>query len=885
VTPSYKTTPPASTQNNGQSGKVNPEQRFTHGRTCPICHGSDDERRGTGERCYGFLSTDGEWAHCTRPEYAGLSPLHAFTNAYPHRLKGKCPCGTEHAPADPKPRRTRAKLGRQVAVYEYTDADGLILFEVVRYADPKTFRQRRPTPSGKWEWNLDGVALVPYRLRELAASDPAYQAVFISEGEKDVDALGAVGLIATCNPMGAKKWRPEFSDHLSGRYVAILPDNDEDGRIHGQQVARSLYGKAASVKVVELPGLPVKGDVSDWLAAGGTVEALKALVKAAPVWKPTAPATVATQPARPVIEVNHELHRMLAETLAVLPLDPDLYCRGNVLVRVVREREDTAKLAGGVTLHNAAGMARVVPLDEAGLGCQLPALADFVTWHKDRNGEDFSTPTTSPSIIVRAILSHAEYPGVRPLRAIASAPFPRPDGSLVTTPGYDAATGVYLAPGVALAPIPDGSTREDAQAAARRILAPFAQFPFASDDDRAVFLAGVMGAIARPGIEGSAPGTAVVSNLRGTGKGKLIDATGIIVTGCAVPTTSYPYDDAEAKKVKASLAIACTEIVHLDNIDAGHEYGNGGLDSALTSLTVNERILGQSKQTGPIELRPSWFLSGNNITPGKDADRRWLVCNLVTDLERPEERADLKIADLLGYVAEHRAQLLHDALVIFKAHAMAGRPTNGWAPLGSFEQWDPVVRGAVWFAYGHDCNTTRRKAAEETPDRLARLALMKAWEEAPNGGPKGSGITTPEAIRLASPIDKIPAQCPDLTDALMQFSRDGKLPPSRVIGNTIRRIQGSNIGDKIFRKASSKDNYVRWRVENATPSGTESTESKESTPQSPRIENQTDQDVMALSRDGQQSGAEWQTDSVDSVDSSPPSCGGCLRLNCLECQR
>src|SRR5262249_39794834 len=103
-----------------------------------------------------------------------------------------------------------------------------------------------------------------------------------AEGEKDVDNLRAIGLTATCNPGGAGKWRQEYADCLkSHQCVVILPDNDEAGCGHAKQVAESLTGKVASVKVLELPSLPAKGDVSDWLAAGGTREQLETLADAA----------------------------------------------------------------------------------------------------------------------------------------------------------------------------------------------------------------------------------------------------------------------------------------------------------------------------------------------------------------------------------------------------------------------------------------------------------------------------------------------------------------------------------------------------------------------------------------------------------------------------
>jgi len=107
------------------------------------------------------------------------------------------------------------------------------------------------------------------------------------EGEKDVESLQALGVVATTNPGGAGKWRTEFNEHLRGRRAIILPDNDAAGRRHAEAVAGSLHGVAASVKVVDLPGLVEHGDVSDWLHAGGTRDDLLSLSEGTPEWQPT----------------------------------------------------------------------------------------------------------------------------------------------------------------------------------------------------------------------------------------------------------------------------------------------------------------------------------------------------------------------------------------------------------------------------------------------------------------------------------------------------------------------------------------------------------------------------------------------------------------------
>lgn len=163
------------------------------------------------------------------------------------------------------------------AEYDYADEYSELQFQVVKTSDGRFF-QRQPDGSGGWVNNLKGVKLVPYRLPELKAKPDA--AVYIVEGEKDVDNLRAVGLLATCNAGGAGKWRDEYSEHLRGRDVVVVPDNDVPGRKHRDQVVQSLGGVAKSMRVLELPGLDEKGDVSDWLAAGGTADELMAMLPA-----------------------------------------------------------------------------------------------------------------------------------------------------------------------------------------------------------------------------------------------------------------------------------------------------------------------------------------------------------------------------------------------------------------------------------------------------------------------------------------------------------------------------------------------------------------------------------------------------------------------------
>jgi len=159
--------------------------------------------------------------------------------------------------------------------YDYLDQNRKLLFQAIRY-DPKGFRQRRPDGKGDWIYNLQGVHRIPYNLPGIIDSVSEGKPVFICEGEKDANNLIKRNLCATTSPMGAGKWSDSFNAYFEGADVIILPDNDDPGRNHARIVAQSLLTKANihSLRIVELPGLKAKQDVTDWLLGGGTKDEL-----------------------------------------------------------------------------------------------------------------------------------------------------------------------------------------------------------------------------------------------------------------------------------------------------------------------------------------------------------------------------------------------------------------------------------------------------------------------------------------------------------------------------------------------------------------------------------------------------------------------------------
>jgi hypothetical protein len=173
------------------------------------------------------------------------------------------------------------------AVYDYRAVDGTLLHQVVRRAD-KSFTQRQPDGKGGWTWSGAGPR-VPYRLPELVGQP----VVWVVEGERDVDALWAIGLPATCNRGGAGKWADAETQALveaGVREVFAVPDHDVPGRKHATSVVEQCRAAGLAATLVPLPGLPAHGDVSDYLTAGGTAETLQRLATAAQA----TPATAAT---------------------------------------------------------------------------------------------------------------------------------------------------------------------------------------------------------------------------------------------------------------------------------------------------------------------------------------------------------------------------------------------------------------------------------------------------------------------------------------------------------------------------------------------------------------------------------------------------------------
>ena len=188
----------------------------------------------------------------------------------------------------------QSKKSKIVCADPYLDWDGTLLYEKLRM-EPKDFRNRRPDGKGGYLWSLSGIKEVLFNLPGVLKALQIGETIFIVEGEKDAKNVIALGFTATCNTHGASKgdYKPKWTDYhskfllgpdgkLKPVLAVILKDNDQAGNAHAEAVAASLHKLGILVKVVALPGLKEKGDVSDWIADGGTKEELQKIVAATP---------------------------------------------------------------------------------------------------------------------------------------------------------------------------------------------------------------------------------------------------------------------------------------------------------------------------------------------------------------------------------------------------------------------------------------------------------------------------------------------------------------------------------------------------------------------------------------------------------------------------
>lgn len=479
-----------------------------------------------------------------------------------------------------------------------------------------------------------------------------------------------------------------------------------------------------------------------------------------------------------------------------------VFQRGGELVHVTRR---PARRHDGKTEEQEA-IAAVAPAAFRAAACTVARFEKF-----DARADEFR-PIDPPRPIIEAFMGAPRWAGIKPLHQIVGTPLLRRDGSLLSAPGYDETTGIYLTRPIPVT-VPERPTPAQAARANDALTALFATFPYADTDDSpglglSVTMAALLTAILRPTLN-LAPIFQITSPSPGTGKSTLANVIAAAATGeraVAVATGSKPE---EFEKSLAAALLSGRPVISLDNMTL--PLGGQLLAIVATEPTVTVRLLGLSKDA-QLQGAPTILATANNGRIGGDLARRTLQIRLDAQVERPELRTF--DGDPLADVLSRRAEVVSAALTIVRWHLTRRDPAP---PLemsfAGFSDWTARVRAPL-VALGHRDPAEGVGLSRASDDGLERLrALIGLWREAFGD----SAMTCREAIGRAFLVDGSTGRRvhPELAEAIAAVTGAGDDKPGhgRRLGKYLSKVERRIVQGSCFVQAGSDHRAVTWRLD------------------------------------------------------------------------
>lgn len=313
--------------------------------------------------------------------------------------------------------------------------------------------------------------------------------------------------------------------------------------------------------------------------------------------------------------------------------------------------------------------------------------------------DEEENPAKPPHDVARDILSLPEWEFPN-LFGVVSVPVLRKDGSVLTSSGYDEASGLYFSPaaGLDVPEIKAEPTKEDAIQAAQFLLTEvLGDFPYVDQASRANALAALLTPIVRPAIDGCTPLFLFDKPVPGSGATLQAEIIANIVTGEAAKLKKQSSNDEEMRKQITTWLIPGPQIIVIDNVDT--HICAPSLSSALTCRFWDDRILRHSKQVSLPNLS-SWYATGNNIQLGGDIPRRCCLIRIDARVAKPWERDTSKFRhpDIIKWIRYNRGEILAKALTLARAWYVAGKPRGSAKSLGGFESWSEMLSGMLEYA-------------------------------------------------------------------------------------------------------------------------------------------------------------------------------------------
>ncbi len=437
----------------------------------------------------------------------------------------------------------------------------------------------------------------------------------------------------------------------------------------------------------------------------------------------------------------------------------------------------------------------------------LSKAATFLRYDAEGNAHNCHPPLE----LCRNILVAGEEWRFPPLSGVVEAPTLRPDFTVISAPGYDRQTGLYLepAPGLTVPPVPKNPTDSELQDATDLVQEPFCDFLFADQASRANMVAAVLLACVRDAITGPIPLTLVTKPQPGCGGSLSIDSVAIIATGRPAHMTQAPRDPEEWRKLLTSLLLGGERYVIFDNVD--HTLESEKLASFLTTQDWKDRILGQSL-TIQLPNRTVCFANGNNARVGGNLARRIVPVQLDSPQARPwlRDNGGFRHPKLKEWVSENRGQIIAAILTIVRGWVNAGKPgTFDGVCLGSFESYSHIIGGLLSFmgVKGFLGNL------EELYDRID--ADTPAWANFLSVWLSEMG---PEPITVADLVNHLKDNTTlkeSLPDAVADWeSKDGLAKGyTRRLGNQLAKREGQKFDNGLtLARAGEKWRKVLWKV-------------------------------------------------------------------------
>jgi hypothetical protein len=463
-----------------------------------------------------------------------------------------------------------------------------------------------------------------------------------------------------------------------------------------------------------------------------------------------------------------------------------LYVRHGQLVRI-QCRED--------------GTPYIETLSEAALKGVLARAMNFA---KMMNGRPQHIPP--PDNVGRDILALGTWP-FRALDAVIEIPALRPDGTLIDQPSYDAATHLAYIPAshLEMPPIPVEPTREDINVALALIDKAIGEFPFSDGASYANTFALLLTPLIRQAINGHVPLALIDATRPGTGKTLLAELVATIATGRAAALMAAPNDEDEWRKRIASTLADGSTIIIIDNLQG--RLRSASLNLALTSHTVQERILGQSKN-GMYAQRATWMVTGNNIQIGGDLPRRCYWIRLDAQTDKSWTRGGFR-HNLAEWVPAHRGALIAALLTLARAWYAAGKPHNNVPRVGSYQVWVDAIGGILAYAgIPHFLGNLEALHEQADDEAIQWSAFLHAWYDRY----QDREVLVADVVR-----EIITGSCKNLASALPdELSDIHKGDLKRRLGKALAQRVGSRFdesGLRLIRASINKrSGAVYWQV-------------------------------------------------------------------------